>query len=453
MKNPFFLFAAKCYQSLKPVYYKKRSQKIIRDLIRLNPSGNEEKLYDSYQIKKFALVLVVLVIGAVSVILFHLNSRMEGILEEGMQIKRNEWGKGDYKITLQAKTQNWSREMPFLIKERRLTEEEISLLLKSLQMKLPEIIKNDNQDLQHVVNDLYLPSSVSGYPFQIKWESSDNEKISYIGKVEREFTAKDGEQITLTAILTYEDVKVNFTYDIWLLPEVLNKEDEFFKLLENEFRAAEEKEGTNPIIQLPVNLHGIEIKWKEVKSNKGIIFILVIVSGCAMVCREMDRDLKRHCEKRKKQLLADYAGLVNKLRLYLSAGLTVKNTFIKITNDYERKKDCKRKNYLYEEMKISCCQLENGMMEEKVYQEFGRRCEELKYRKLVFLLSVHLKQGNNQLLKLLEEEADNALEERRQFAKKSGEEAGTKLLFPMMLMMIVVMAFILIPAYFNFGSM
>ena len=91
-------------------------------------------------------------------------------------------------------------------------------------------------------------------------------------------------------------------------------------------------------------------------------------------------------------------------------------------------------------------------MEEQVYQEFGRRCEEMRYRRLTFLLSVHLKQGNNQLLQLLEREADSALEDRRYLAKKSGEEAGTKLLFPMMLMMLVVMFLILLPAYFNFGS-
>lgn len=452
MNNLFFPFTAKLYQHLKPFFFKRRNPKILKDLVQLNPSENAERLYDSYQIKKFAVTLIILVIGIVSVVFYHINSRMEERLEGEAQIKRNEWGKGAYKITLRAKTQDWSREIPLLIEERKLTEEENNLLLRDLQMKLPEIIKKDNQDLQHIASDLYLPSFVSGYPFQIRWKSSDDEKVSYNGKVERSFAAENEEQVTLTATLTYEDTKVNFTYDVWLLPKVLSEEDKFFHLLEKELQVVEKREGTNYIIKLPVNLHGTEIKWKEVKSNENIIFILVIALGCVMVCRGMDRDLKRSCEKRKMQLLADYAGFVSKLRLYLSSGLTVKNAFTKVANTYERKKDFKKKNYLYEEMKISCYQLENGVMEEKVYQEFGRRCEEMKYRKLAFLLSVHLKQGNNQLLKLLEEEADNALEERRQAAKKLGEEAGTKLLFPMMLMMLVVMALILLPAYFNFGS-
>ena len=62
-------------------------------------------------------------------------------------------------------------------------------------------------------------------------------------------------------------------------------------------------------------------------------------------------------------------------------------------------------------------------MEEQAYKEFGRRCGEMRYRRLSFLLSVHLKQGNNQLLTLLAGEADNAQEDRRKMAKKMGEES------------------------------
>lgn len=452
MENPFRIFAVKFYQILKPIIFKRRNQKVIKDLIQLSPSANVEKLYDGYLIKKISAVLSFLVIGIVFAVLFHVSSQMEGNLVEGMQVKRNEWGEGDYTIKLQAVTKDWKRDIPLFIEERKLTEKEINLLLKNLQTELPEIIKKDNQDLQNIISDLYLPSFVSGYPFQIRWESSDDEKISSSGKVERSLTTKDREQIMLTAILTYEGEKADFSYDVWVLPKDFKEEDEFFWLLENELNAAEENEKQSTFINLPVSLYGKEIEWKEVKSEGNIVFIWAAVLGSIMICRGMDRDLKKSCEKRRKQLLADYSGFVSKLQLYLSAGLTVKNAFIRIRNDYDKKKSSKSKNYLYEEMKRSCYQLENGMMEEKVYQEFGRRCEEKRYKKLAFLLSVHLKQGNSQLLKLLEEEADSALEDRRQFAKRAGEEAGTKLLFPMMLMMLVVMALILLPAYFNFGD-
>ena len=49
----------------------------------------------------------------------------------------------------------------------------------------------------------------------------------------------------------------------------------------------------------------------------------------------------------------------------------------------------------------------------------------------------------------LREEADKSAAERLQQSKKLGEEAGTKLLVPMVLMLAVVMAIIMIPAMSN----
>lgn len=187
----------------------------------------------------------------------------------------------------------------------------------------------------------------------------------------------------------------------------------------------------------------------EGRLAEGIAFSIL---SAVMVWRAMDSDLKKSCKKRSKELLMDYAGLVSRLQLYLSAGLTLKNVFTRIAGDLKKEKEGKEKHYLQEEMQMACYQLENGVMEEKVYQDFGRRCEEMPYKRLCFLLAMHLKQGNSQLLLQLEKEACCAQEDRRNMAKKLGEEAGTKLLLPMMLMLGVVMFLILLPAYFSFGN-
>ena len=123
-----------------------------------------------------------------------------------------------------------------------------------------------------------------------------------------------------------------------------------------------------------------------------------------------------------------------------------------MSSDYFGQQAKGKEHYLYKEIKLACHQLQNGMSEEQVYQDFGRRCGQMRYRRLSFLLSVHLKQGNQQLLMLLSQEADSAQEDRMSMARKAGEEAGTKLLLPMMLMMVVAMILVLLPAYINFGS-
>ena len=51
------------------------------------------------------------------------------------------------------------------------------------------------------------------------------------------------------------------------------------------------------------------------------------------------------------------------------------------------------------------------------------------------------------------QEAESACEQRRALARKKGEEAQTKLLFPMILMLLVVMILVMVPAIFSFAGM
>ena len=53
------------------------------------------------------------------------------------------------------------------------------------------------------------------------------------------------------------------------------------------------------------------------------------------------------------------------------------------------------------------------------------------------------------MLRLLDYEVEDAFRERKENAKALGEEAGTKLLLPMMLMMVIVFALILYAAFYS----
>jgi len=105
---------------------------------------------------------------------------------------------------------------------------------------------------------------------------------------------------------------------------------------------------------------------------------------------------------------------------------------------------------VYEEMLITQREIESGKGETRAYEAFGERCELQKYRKLSGFLVQNLKKGNKQLCNLLEQEAAEAFDERKKQAQQLGEEAGTKLLFPMLLMLGIVIVIIMIPAVISF---
>ncbi len=433
-----------------------RKNVAVRNMLeQLHSPNDPEQLYREYQKKKGTIMGIIVVIGLVSTVSFHLSSRMETRLADGAHLIRNEWGAGDYQVTLLAKAGEWSRKIIFPVSERQYTVREKEILMEELSRLLPDMIKGDNQDLRHVEKNLRLPFAVKGYPFVLSWDSGNKDKIDVTGKIDREGIAAKGETVALRVTIKDREQEVGdtFEWDILLMPEVLEEEERFFRSLESALSNEEQIKNRQKELTLPENIDGKKVVWKEQKVNAGIYIFILFLFISILVGRGMDHDLKKSMQQRNKQLMAEYAGFVSMLRLYLAAGLTVKKAFARIALDLAKQKRSKGKQYLYEELKTACFQMENGAAEEQVYQDWGRRCADMRYRRLSFLLGVHLKQGNNQLLQLLAGEVDSAQEDRRNYAKKAGEEAGTKLLIPMMLMLMIVMMLILLPAYLDFGSM
>ncbi|MEG0227869.1 MAG: hypothetical protein RR683_04070, partial [Lachnospiraceae bacterium] len=71
------------------------------------------------------------------------------------------------------------------------------------------------------------------------------------------------------------------------------------------------------------------------------------------------------------------------------------------------------------------------------------------YLKLGALLSQNLRKGTKGLSDLLQLEAIQAFEERKNLAKRLGEEASTKLLVPMFFMLAIVLVIVIVPAFLS----
>lgn len=128
--------------------------------------------------------------------------------------------------------------------------------------------------------------------------------------------------------------------------------------------------------------------------------------------------------------------------------MTLQGAWKKILSVYNEKSG--ESNVLYDEMLVTLHEIESGKGEALAYEDFGKRCGLPNYRRFGNLLSQNLKKGAGELESLLEQEALQAREERRNNAKKLGEEAGTKLLMPMIIMFGIVIAVIIVPAFLSF---
>ncbi|MBP5734004.1 MAG: hypothetical protein J6W66_09315, partial [Lachnospiraceae bacterium] len=151
-----------------------------------------------------------------------------------------------------------------------------------------------------------------------------------------------------------------------------------------------------------------------------------------------DKDLGDQMKKRKDLLMMGYPNFVHSLALYLIAGMTIRGAFSELgkTNDLALR---------------TVREIGAGQSEVTAYERFGKRAGVREYVKLSTLLCQNLKKGNSTLLARLEEEAMLSAESRIQSGKRLGEEAGTKLLIPMVMMLAIVMLIIMVPAFSMMG--
>ncbi len=431
-------------------------KELENDLTGLNPGDDPQRLIMDYyteKVTKELLLFSTLFILAFAVLISRFTSGK--ITSDGM-IPRKAVGDGNYVMELDAKTNDHEYgTISVEIEEQLLSEEEVIKLMDELYERLLVIVPGDGKELSHIDEDLHLPSSVEGYPFSIRWESSDNLLIDTLGNVNNEeLEDPEGIPVDLTVYITYKETVRPYDVKLVVYPPLRSENDTLLKSLYDRMGEVNSQTGTDEYYILPSVIDGKQIEWKEKKEP--LLPLLSAVAFLAMVLAWFgpDRDMRKKSEDRKKQMMADYAEFVSKLQILLSSGSTIRGTLEKMAADYRQ--NCwkgGKKRYVYEELVICLRKLGDGLSESACYESFGRRCGIVCYKKLASLLIQNLRKGNEGLISALDNEVNAAFEERKACARRMGEEAQTKLMLPMIMMLGVVMILIMIPAYLSFGGM
>ena len=185
------------------------------------------------------------------------------------------------------------------------------------------------------------------------------------------------------------------------------------------------------------------------KEDTGSILLVMTLSAAVLIYGLKDRDLQTEVIKRRAHMKYEYPMIVSKYALYLQAGMTVRGAFEKISG--EQRRIYSKRNPIYDEMNYACNELSTGVSERKVLDNFARRTGVQEYTRLCALLTQNLKKGNTLLVQRLQEESAQALREELQDQRRRGEDAGTKLLMPMGLLLMLVLVMVVIPAFNNLG--
>lgn len=450
----------KCKERFSARLGQKNADRLYADRVVKSRLGKNLKLLhpdrsESYQVKEFylrqySLALLVLFVGNLLSLCVALGAQSGKLVQDGSYINRKSYGEGSMEVSLLAQIEGEEdREISYTVEERKYNAEEIARLYEEASALLPEIILGNNSNPEEIVEDLKLVTVIEGYPFSISWESDSYSLVHTDGTVCNE-NLQEPAIVLLKAYFRYEEAEFEEIFPVQIMPVVLTKEEMMLKDIEASLAKQDEQSRTDSTMWLPVQAGSKNIIWKEVVQDSSGFFFLLMCVAAILVFLSKNKEVEQNLEKRSRELLLDYPEIVNKLTLYMGAGMTIRNAFQKMGEDYKKQSFSDRKRYVYEEILLLCYELQSGVSETEVYAHLGKRCQLQPYMRLSALLSQNLRKGSNDLLQMLRQETESAFEERKNAAKKAGEEAGTKLLIPMMMMLCIVMVLIMIPAYFSF---
>ena len=438
----------------KEILYKEQLNKsrLGKKLKLLNPELSEKQQIRDFYIKQYSLALLVLFAGNVLSLCVAVSAQTGGFLKDDKYIPRNSYGEGKIELMLSAQIEGKeAEEIVYTVEEQKFNEEEIALMYKEVSELITSVILGENDSLDEVTKNLNLVSSIEGYPFNITWESNSYSLVHTDGSVQNE-ELNNPEIVMLTARFKYEDTEYEEMFPVQICPARLTEKELLVRNIEAALEEQNQASRTDEKMILPGKIGMENVTWKEVIQDSSVYLFMLICAASIIVFITQNKEVEENLKKRNKELMLDYPEVINKLTLYMGAGMTIRNAFMKMGEDYSKQKTSDRKRYVYEEILLLCHELQSGMSETEAYAHLGKRCSLQQYMKLSALLSQNIRKGSNSLLLMMRQEASAAFEERKNTAKKLGEEAGTKLLIPMMMMLCIVMVIIMIPAYFSFSA-
>lgn len=398
-------------------------------------------------IKKKIMVILIL-----SLVLSLVAFLMEYVLE-GRQviISRNAHGEGEkiveYEFTVEGEPEKQSIQIE--VEEQQYSEEEIQKMFREIQGKLEKVVLGENESFDRVEKNLNLVTQLENYPVQISWQLDSYKVLNLHGEIQEKNLVSEGTLVEIRGVISYGDKKCIYVQNARVYPLTRQGADKLLYDIKKETMKLEEDTRQKTNFKLPEEVDGKQVKWNLKKQNQWCYVIVVGITLCIyLVYREYEK-VKRQQRQRQEEILRDYPGMISKFTMLLGTGATVRNAWEKIVKNYSVHKEQTGMHVLYEEMTATLHEIQGGIAEEEAYERFGKRCKVTVCIKFGTLLSQNLRKGSRGISEILRMEAIQSFENRKNRARRLGEEAGTKLMMPMFGMLAVVFIMVMIPAFLS----
>ena len=403
--------------------------------------------------RKISKVILVCIMFIVLAVVMEYTDRE---LYESNKIKRNDPGDDSKEISLILSGDGVEeQEYDLEIYERRLTEFEAQKYFEKAIVEINDSFYLGEENAKYVTEKVNPSDKYVEKMVKAEWTFSEN-IISDDGVIDEDRLEKyedyqQGVVVTAQVELQCQDYVEEYDFHFVVFPKKLSEQEQIIKQIGQSIAEQLSIPGEE-IVVLPNEIGGKKLTWKETSQHlvaKVIaVELIVIILICIMKQKKKSEELK----KRKKDMELEYSEIVSKMAILLGSGMSVKQAWSNISARYldKRKKNQMSEIPIYEEMLITEREINDGKSERIAYQNFCERVNIMCYHRLIRLLISSLDRGSRNICENLEQESEEAFEERKAVARRLGEEASTKMLLPMMIMMSIVIAVIIVPAILSF---
>ncbi len=440
------------------------------------------------------MLLCISVSLLLTILVFFLGLQ-DGVLKEGFRLPRSGYGGSKQYITLEVSglTEDTSVPLDITVSPKRYTEEEANAVFREIYDQLEELVVAEGESFANLQHDLRLLTPLATSGVQLSWDfypeldpalaagsvTPDEARAYYRkyrhlmdsdGTLHNE-TLAPGTVVTgyLSLIMSTDIVPTGtdgetkylktqyhsapYRIYVGIVPRALSRYESLLLQLQQAITTEDEGSLGENMLSLPTEIDGQRIYYSEHEDRSYLLLpLLGVIAAMAIYMRQGQA---RRTEKKQREalLMLDYSELVSKLMVYIGAGLTVRNALETISQHFDAliARSIKEDRPLYQELRTMVIQFRRNMPESEIYLSFGRRVNLKPYTKLVSLIEQNRMNGARNLRAMLELEMEDAFEQRKTTARRLGEEAGTKLLLPLFIMLGIVMIIVIVPAMSALG--
>lgn len=388
-----------------------------------------------YAVEKISTSVAVLFITFLVATLADINQ--EGSKNQIKEVNRN---KSTYQ--LEVEHDNGKKEDIFIeLPEKQLSDEEKQEAIEDAKQLLATEMLGKNESLKNICYNLNFVSEIGEHKISVIWDISDQNIVNNEGKLGSDIP-KEGAIVQIEATLMLKDKMEQVVWEVVIFPskEQVNTENYLQQYVEEESVNSEK-------ILLPEKVGNSKVIYRLSSDNYAYMWVVIGVVICVAIFFLKDKDLEKEVKERNKQLIRDYPEIVSKILLFYGAGLSMKSTFEEMVKEY--RKHPQNYKYVYEEMELTLNKMRTGVSEVIAINEFGNRCGVHCYIKMSNIIEQNIRRGTKEITIALKDELSSAVNDRKNSALKMGSEISTKLLGPMLLMLMVAIAIVMVPAFMS----